>query len=125
MKVKKVTAASIFFIVLASMALLALPAVAEAGRGHHRHGHSHHHHHYDDHYGHHHHHHHKRHYRKRYRSYYDGGYNRVYAPPRGYYNPYPQPRYGYNYYPPAPVYSYPANVMFGISTGNADFMFQY
>lgn len=89
---------------------LAIPSLAQAGRGHHGHGHRGHHH------GHHHHKHH---------SHFNGY---VYSQPRGYYQPYyPQPQYNYNYsyYPPAPVYAVPPQMMMGINTGNVDFMLRF
>ena len=108
MKNKKTIPTGVTFIVLLGLALAIIPIVAEAGKGHYKHGHSNHHYYdrYD--YGHSHHHHHKRHYRKRHKQHY-GGYNQIYGPPRGNYNrnyynnSYSQPRYQYaprnNYYP--------------------------
>ncbi len=104
MKTKKTILISLLIIAVLGL-MLSLPSLAEAGRGHHGHGHHHHHHNHHQHYS--------------------GGYNVIYSQPRVYYNQsyYPQPRY--NYYPPAPVYSYPPNVMLGIDTGNASFMLRY
>ncbi|UJP04734.1 MAG: hypothetical protein LZF61_07655 [Nitrosomonas sp.] len=71
------------------------PAIAEAGRDHHRHG---------------------RHYHGHHHS---GGY--IYSQPQIYYRQYyPHPRYNYVY--PVPAYRVPSPAMMGIDTGNFSFM---
>ncbi len=62
-----------------------------------------------------------------------GGYIRSYNNYRRYDNRFPQPRYNYRpnhytqiIYPAAPTYYRPrANVVFGVDTGHASFMFRY
>lgn len=88
------------------MANLAVPSLAQAGRGGH---------HYDRH-GHHDHHRHS------------NRYLHIYSQPPVYYQQrYPQVQYNYNYnyYPPAPVYVVPPRVNMGINTGNMDFMLRF
>lgn len=91
------------------MVYLAVPSLAQAGRG------GHHDHHYDRH-GHHDHHRHS------------NRYLHIYSQPPVYYQQrYPQAQYNYNYnyYPPAPVYVVPPRVNMGINTGNMDFMLRF
>lgn len=109
MRTKKTRLASFLFFALLGLTL-AIPTLAQAGRGHHGHGHHHHGYH---HHGHHHHH-------------ISGGYNYMYSQPRSYYRTYyPQPRsYNYNYYS-APVYGLPPQMMMGIGSGNMDFMIRF
>lgn len=99
---------------------LAVPSLAQAGRGGHDHDHGHRHHHHHDHHDHH------RHSR---------GYVQIYNQSPAYI----QPQYGYYqpapvyvappppvYIAPAPVYmAPPPRVMMGINTGNVDFMLRY
>lgn len=77
MQTKKTASTNLLFMSLLIITL-AVPALTEAGKNHHRHGHPHHHYdRYDHAYGHSHHHHkYKRHYRKR--SSYYGGYSQGY-----------------------------------------------
>lgn len=113
MRTKKAMRVSFLFMALLGL-ILAMPTLAQAGRGHHGHGHHHgHRHHGHHHHGHHHHH-------------IGSGYGYIYGQPRSYYRPYyPQPRsYNYNYYP-APVYGLPPQMMMGIGSGNMDFMIRF
>lgn len=116
--------ASILIIALLGFILIT-PAVATAGRDHHRHGDNHY---YDRHdYGHEH-----RHY-KRHRKHNQHRHYRSYGQPRGHY--YTQQRYniGYNQYPQrgynsyyqSQPYGYRPNVSLGINAGNTSFMLRY